>query len=534
MNADLKFGSKKLKSNLLIKGMVKIAAKQISLWPIPGAEVLFAKGGKTGKKIRMATNPREANVILICHPLSPSLAKKAVITFAQVPRPRVLIFTEDFELSSLPAPDLIISAQALESSYEQINKKLYQAYFSPSEPFAPQQLEEMLSSDEEQEQNHQHHHEHEEKHEHEQQEEDDDQNHENHEHDEHDQHQHNDHEGHEHGGHDHGGGMGFMSMVAMTKDMPRSKDGLAMEHNPSWFGPFFPGLPGGLQVKIMLDGDSVMQAEVDTDIMQDHWLPVFSSKRSKLPEALAASNPLTPVCFKTLGESAINPPGEFEYPFLSIEKERILSHLNWLLSFSTLLGNQWLHDQAKYFHYLVQENNYNTRAFEKIIAKIDRMHYLRKRLQRIGMLEEKQLKDISGPVAKAAGFANDSRNKIALYQNFEPVAFNENNAYGRLRVRLQEINQSMHLLESYKEKTSTEADKYEQEITLESPRGTMKLIIDFDGEDISGFDLTTSSQMLVPLIPKACQGLEIADALLVIASLDLNPWELGIKQENNE
>ena len=48
------------------------------------------------------------------------------------------------------------------------------------------------------------------------------------------------------GGHDHmdHGDMGFMSMVEMTKDLPRSSDDLPMEWVAAPFGPLFPGLPG--------------------------------------------------------------------------------------------------------------------------------------------------------------------------------------------------------------------------------------------------------------------------------------------------
>ena len=49
----------------------------------------------------------------------------------------------------------------------------------------------------------------------------------------------------------------FMSMVDMTRDMPESPDGLKMERITVPFGPFFPGLPGGLRLDLTLDGDAV-------------------------------------------------------------------------------------------------------------------------------------------------------------------------------------------------------------------------------------------------------------------------------------
>ncbi|TAL91889.1 MAG: Ni Fe-hydrogenase III large subunit, partial [Rhodanobacter sp.] len=45
-------------------------------------------------------------------------------------------------------------------------------------------------------------------------------------------------------------------MVDVTKDLPRSRDGLPMEWVEVPFGPMFPGLPGGLLLTLTLDGDA--------------------------------------------------------------------------------------------------------------------------------------------------------------------------------------------------------------------------------------------------------------------------------------
>src|SRR5437879_7529253 len=58
------------------------------------------------------------------------------------------------------------------------------------------------------------------------------------------------------------GGGGFMSMVMMTRDLPRSADGLPMDWLDVPFGPLFPGLPGGLRLRLTLDGDTVVRATI--------------------------------------------------------------------------------------------------------------------------------------------------------------------------------------------------------------------------------------------------------------------------------
>ncbi|HEB57411.1 MAG TPA: NADH-quinone oxidoreductase subunit D, partial [Gammaproteobacteria bacterium] len=52
-----------------------------------------------------------------------------------------------------------------------------------------------------------------------------------------------------------------MSMIDVTKDLPRSGDGLPMEWINAPFGPFFPGLPGGLLLTLTLDGDTVAESD---------------------------------------------------------------------------------------------------------------------------------------------------------------------------------------------------------------------------------------------------------------------------------
>ena len=77
-----------------------------------------------------------------------------------------------------------------------------------------------------------------------------------------------DHDGMDHGTVDHAmhGEGGFMSMVAMTADLPRSADGLPMEWFEAPFGPLFPGLPAGLDVTFTLDGDGVASVALTTGV----------------------------------------------------------------------------------------------------------------------------------------------------------------------------------------------------------------------------------------------------------------------------
>ena len=50
-------------------------------------------------------------------------------------------------------------------------------------------------------------------------------------------------------------------MIEVTKDLPRSADGLAMDWLEVPFGPVFSGLPGGLKLTLTLDGDGVTEGQ---------------------------------------------------------------------------------------------------------------------------------------------------------------------------------------------------------------------------------------------------------------------------------
>tara|TARA_R110002072_G_scaffold241207_1_gene400064 strand:+ start:17803 stop:20340 length:2538 start_codon:yes stop_codon:yes gene_type:complete len=223
--------------------------------------------------------------------------------------------------------------------------------------------------------------------------------HEGHQHKEHDHSQHEEH-GHSHGGHEHsahqhgdhghGGhdhGSGFMSMIAMTKDLPRSTDGLPMEWSDVQFGPFHPGLPGGLRISMKLDGDTVAEAEADKELPSRNLLASIPEDPAELPEYLEAINPMAPVTYRLLAQKALaNFSDEAGNSALTLseaallEKERITSHLNWLVVFASTLGSGWMRDQAIKHYHLFQNDTGNMEQLSGFIHRIKKMPYLKLKL----------------------------------------------------------------------------------------------------------------------------------------------------------
>jgi len=345
---------------------------------------------------------------------------------------------------------------------------------------------------------------------------------------------------HEMKGHE---GMGFMSMVQMTKDMPRSEDGLAMEMNDAFFGPFHLGLPGGLLVKMKLDGDSVVTANCKKGILSQHLLRHFPKEPEKLAKYLSQLNPLLHETYSLLLSKAFaNATGrnDFADEVSVLEKDRIASHLNWLSVFSMTIGTRQLHYEASKLCYELQSQQAEKRNILKLTTKIKKTLYLKKRLSNIGIIPDDFIKQVSGPLARAAGMEQDVRSSQPAYQqrNFKPVVVQQNNAWGQLLVRLAEIEQSLELIDDetlHKESSVPEIrvnynhnGEQNGEAALEAPNGRLHLKIQLKGGQVTNLSLQTASMAHAALVPEVTKGKELADALASIAALDISPWEMDV------
>ena len=226
-----------------------------------------------------------------------------------------------------------------------------------------------------------------------------------HEHSSHDHGEH-DHSGHEHGGHDHGGhdhgghdhgASGFMSMIEVTKDLPRSADGLQMDWLEVPFGPVFPGLPGGLKLTLTLDGDGVTEGQATS-------LVGVTSEGENIEESeemdaetfigyLSAAIPLAPVSYRLLVCLAIEQAAGLEDDSANagartgaLERERIASHLGWLAQLGRQLGFAWLTQRAATLQLQVREANRDSLAalepaLHKLTIRLGRTPLLKSRLK---------------------------------------------------------------------------------------------------------------------------------------------------------
>ncbi|MGK7371196.1 MAG: hypothetical protein ACNS64_13380 [Candidatus Halalkalibacterium sp. M3_1C_030] len=682
----MKYGARKGTMNFWRRWLAKAASRELAIFPVPGADLLrIYQSEPLHGEARLADSPKEANVLLLIGDVSTELAERAATVYAQMPRPRVLVMAGPEHLDPLPHPDVHVAlgkdflTAALPAARECLSS------YSWTEDADPYRPEPVVSKIEEagQQQGHMHdhgghgshdhgheghqhgehtgaEHRHEEhnhsgpqhdetdkhKHDHQAHQHDSHSEHEGHRHHDHGEH---DHGGHQHGDHEHGGhdhGPGFMSMIAMTKDLPRSPDGLPMEWSDVQFGPFHPGLPGGLRLSMKLDGDTVVKAEAGQGLL-GHKLPAYVlNDPAALPEYLAAAHPLAPVTYRLLAQKALaNFSGEAADSALTLseagllEKERITSHLNWLAVFATALGSDWMRDQAIKHYHRFQNDTGNTSRLSEFISRIKKMPYLKLKLSTAGKHrvemgdhnlghgheahdhsghghnhgdhagnehhhaghshdehkghehhehgghdhsahehsgheehdehhhhehgvhaghenhdhchgsgDEKdqdagtvsgQLPDeITGPVARAAGIEKDHRLEEPVYQEagWTPVTAAGNNAWSRLMVRLDEMEQSLRFIaKAGNDSGGVSSQKIDIPSIgmgngiahIESPRGIVTLKFHIHEGKLDHMQLNTPSETLAGIIQQVTEQRELADALTAVTSLDISPWEIN-------
>lgn len=222
---------------------------------------------------------------------------------------------------------------------------------------------------------------------------------------------------------DHGqGGKGMMGgkpygrPMAMTGSDP---DGLMLGELPTSLGPFFPGLPTGLQIKLSLQGDRIASVEAVVN-----WFP-------DQPAAAAS-----------------------EVPKADIERERIQRHLRIMAAMLDLAGLSGLARRYR------NADTAEPRRLERLFRAAER-RWLRHALHGIGRIDRDQAErlGLEGPVARASGLARDARDNDPAYRGlgFAPVTADGGDAWARWKVLRDECLQSAALIPSLGGRTTRSA-----------------------------------------------------------------------------
>ncbi|SEK72737.1 heavy metal-binding domain-containing protein [Halomonas daqiaonensis] len=598
-------GARKGRPSIVQRLVGRALARNLSCLIVPGPEVALVHSlDVVAAGMRFAATPRDANVLLVIGELSRKLDEATAVLYAQMPRPRAILVLGGPAPSSFPQADVAagLSQAELIDATDRLQRVLAEGAFAASPedfdapvlqtrteyvcPMHPEVVEEEPGSchkcgmdlvareaggDKDEEETppehdhhhdhehhnhehhhghdhdhheHQNHHEHHQDHEHEHPHGHDHEHHQDHDHEHchgHEHHEH-DHGGHDHAGHDHGAS-GFMSMVEVTKDLPRSADGLAMDWLEVPFGPCFPGLPGGLKLMLTLDGDGVAEGQATSLVGMSAATKEIAAET--FVERLTTAMPLAPLSYRLLACRAIEQAAGLEEDTATaracvsaLERERIASHLGWLVLLGRQLGFAWLTRRATT---LQLDSRCATReqlvalrpALRALTARLERTPLLKARLKGIGTLPVDSY-DLRGPVARAASSAEDVRQTDAIYRElgFETRTGEGGDAWARLRQRLGEITASLDLIEAAGEPRlpilrDIGGASGTGEASVETPRGRADLRLTLEHGQVISFQLDTACNHNIGLVANLVEGQELGDALVAVGSLDLSPWEVS-------
>jgi len=549
-------------ANLARRLVARALARDLTAFVAPGLDVARAYGlDPTAAGLRVVSTPRHAAVLLLVGEVPPGLRAATAVVYAQMARPRAIIALGTDGAPPLPTPDVAVTLDqaALVGGVEELRRIVASAAWSSDAPiFDTPDLQpkeddgggmdhsamdmgdnkgamDMSSMD---------------------------------------------HGAMDMGGMNHGamsgdtddegegkgdgsgdrGGMdmdmggGGMSMVMMTKDLPRSPDGLPMEWVEAPVGPLFPGLPGGLDLSFTLDGDVVAAATVSSGAVGRGLDATWTGPAASLPERLALLDPFAPVSYRLLAiraiENAVGATVEettADARVGALERERAASHLGWLALFAGLLGDRWIEARAAALQrVLLRADDRATIARLRgevgmFARRVRRTPYLTRRLTGIGTPRAERNEPARftagslprGPVARAAGLADDARGADPAYRRlgFAPIVRHGDDAWSRLDVRLAELEQSLDLVlaagaVTRPEKLLSTDIGGSGVATVETPRGAAALRLAVAAGMVQDAMLDTPSLHNATLVTTVAEGREMADAMVGVASLDLSPWEM--------
>ena len=311
---------------------------------------------------------------------------------------------------------------------------------------------------------------------------------------------------------------GFMSMIEMTEGTPRSTDGLQMEWITTPFGPFFPGLPGGLTLEFTLDGDSVVSAKAGSVAGAPDLLLHGPLLAQEYVKQLSAQMPLAPVSYALLACRAIEAAAKVEIAqdiatgrAAALERERISSHLSWLAQLGRQLGLPLILREATRLHLATRTADKAAitslaPAIRRFASKLGKNRFLARRLSGIA--------------------------PIPSCHNWSGPTGNTDTADGRLAARLEDIITSLETIKAAPEIITPQLEIPENttghgHASLDTPRGEAALHVRLKAGKLEAADLTLPSASHLALVAEITEQRELADALIAVASLDLSPWEIA-------
>ena len=333
---------------------------------------------------------------------------------------------------------------------------------------------------------------------------------------------------------------------------PKEEQEMATELAVLSLGPIQPFTAGPLRVLLVCDGEQVFSAQVESGyahrgiaqaMTQVNWQPSLALAR--------AFDPLAPIAGQLLYVNALEhlqhwqpSPSIAALRDAALALERAQNHLWWLVRFARLLDDARLTDRsyhvASAFGTAIEQvwgvspatwilpqwqgkigiDASVVARLEKLVGAIEALSLsiesnrgLLLRTRDIGVLNAAYLKehDVSGPVLEGCEQGDgDVQSRLVA----------------RVRHAFLDIRYAINILSQEPSVSPHEANwtvpAGETHATIEGPRGQVSIHVSSDGgEQPARVEWQSSSAALLPLLPEILSNQILADAQIILASLDL-------------
>ena len=289
------------------------------------------------------------------------------------------------------------------------------------------------------------------------------------------------------------GGTGMTGGVPYGRPMPGwadDRDGLKLDQLKLRLGPAFPPFPPGLVLDVDVQGDVLQRVAVGDN--------PFVSWPGDAPVSVADSTDFTAARAQAVAVA-------------DLEMARARHHLVWLAG---ALRHHGLAARGERVLRLASGLTLgDTAAVEALARSVVRSRSLEWATDGVGVVSGDGLP--AGPVARAGGSTADARADDEAYRDlgFEPVMGSGGDARARMRQRVAEAVQALHLAARAGDGQRAPGG------AVEGPRGTLPG---------AGGGETTPSSALLDRLPDLLAGQEWGDAVTTVVSLDLDLEEAAM------
>lgn len=284
------------------------------------------------------------------------------------------------------------------------------------------------------------------------------------------------------------GGEGMMGGTPYGRPMAMTgadRDGLALDQLHLTVGPFLPGLPVGLALDVVLQGELVQEVSSASNLA------------TAAPSMRGAGVDADDAVFRR----AMNEP----VPIAELERARARHHLGALAGALHLSGLPALATVAARLAAMPRPP---ARQVDRLARHVARSGLTSWAGSGLGVIAADEAVTIGGPTARSAGLPNDVRGEDNVYLRlgFEPITGHMSDVAGRWRQRLAEVAQSLTLAERAEQRGANAAVGAVG--AVEAPEGTRS----HDGDPPTP---------ILELLPELLSGRDWDELVATIASLDL-------------